>query len=219
MEDHKDPIRAVWRLMATARHHSDPAGQGGPADRGRPGPADREDEGMPLKIVRRPDTGTFQITGTIRVGKASVRVRESAGTADRAVAEELARRRQREIEDDLLTGGQASVPSFASAVERYASSRHLHRNDRNSPSQAARIISGRTRQITSIVEVGTTFRAQHLAGRTPATLARWRTTLVSVLHHAGLAPRYPCPPGRRWQVQARSPPGPIFDRSRTRPSG
>jgi integrase len=69
---------------------------------------------MPLKLSRRSPTGPWQITGTV----AGQRVRESAGTTDRKLANE----KRAALETRLIRGevfGQRAVVTFAEAVESY----------------------------------------------------------------------------------------------------
>lgn len=69
---------------------------------------------MPLRLKRRPGSPNWHLAGTVR-GQA---VRESTGTADRAVAEQIRIKR----EGELLTAsihGRAAVATFAEAVVSY----------------------------------------------------------------------------------------------------
>lgn len=69
---------------------------------------------MPLKLSRREGTGLWQITGTV----AGQRVRESSGTADRAIAEEIRAKREADLHRAAIYG-PAVVKTWGEAVLRY----------------------------------------------------------------------------------------------------
>nr|WP_314074711.1 tyrosine-type recombinase/integrase [uncultured Roseococcus sp.] len=69
---------------------------------------------MPLKLVRRPGTALWQITGTV----AGQRVRESSGTTDRAIAEEIRAKRETDLHRAAIYG-PAVVKTWGEAVLRY----------------------------------------------------------------------------------------------------
>jgi integrase len=69
---------------------------------------------MPLKLVRRPNTPTWVIRGTLR----GVRVEESTGTGNRTAAEEICAKRETEILKASIYG-RAATASFAEAALSY----------------------------------------------------------------------------------------------------
>lgn len=76
---------------------------------------------MPLKVIRRTDTGTLWIIGTVRVAgeKRGRRIRESAGTDDLHLAQEAATAREREILRTAWHGERRGTRTFAAAAEAY----------------------------------------------------------------------------------------------------
>lgn len=69
---------------------------------------------MSLKLTRRKGTGVWQISGTI----AGERVRESTGTAERAIAEEIRVKREGELHRAAIYG-PAAVKTWGEAILRY----------------------------------------------------------------------------------------------------
>jgi integrase len=70
---------------------------------------------MPLKIIRRPGSSVWQITGTI----AGQRVRESTGISDRALAEERRSQREQELYHSAIYGRRVVV-TWEDAVISYS---------------------------------------------------------------------------------------------------
>lgn len=78
---------------------------------------------MPLKIVRRTDTGSLTISGTVKLPDGSrVRVRARAGSNDRDLAEEEARALEARILRDAYHGQRRGARSFSEAVVSYVES-------------------------------------------------------------------------------------------------
>lgn len=69
---------------------------------------------MPLKCVRRPKTPYWIIRGTVR----KIRVEESSGTTDRALAQEIRANREAEIITQSVYG-RAATATFAEACNSY----------------------------------------------------------------------------------------------------
>ncbi len=67
-----------------------------------------------LKLIKRPDSPHWQITGTLR----GIRVRESTGTDSRPHAEAVLAKRQQEILDRAVYG-ERHTATFAEAVNLY----------------------------------------------------------------------------------------------------
>lgn len=100
---------------------------------------------MPITLTRRPTSPFWWITGTIR-GR---RIRESAGTGERAVAEEIRARREAEILDEVIHG-KGRAFTFADVVLSY-----LEHAGPHSPSTRARVLRllkhfGKTAQANQI---------------------------------------------------------------------
>lgn len=76
---------------------------------------------MPLKVDRRPDTGTLWITGTVKPAGTTtgVRVRQRAGSDDEALAREEAVSIEREILRNHHLGHRPVERTFAAAVASY----------------------------------------------------------------------------------------------------
>lgn len=77
---------------------------------------------MPLKVSKRKDRKGYWITGTVN----SVRIRESAGTHSRALAEELRSKREAELIRAAIYGAEDAT-TFAQAVVLYLKGGHSHR--------------------------------------------------------------------------------------------
>ncbi len=69
---------------------------------------------MPLRLVRRPKSPFWNIRGTVR----GIRVEESAGTGERAVAEEIRAKREAQILAESVYGRRATC-TFAEAAVSY----------------------------------------------------------------------------------------------------
>lgn len=76
---------------------------------------------MPLRVVRRTDTGTLWIVGTVRAAdqKRGVRIRKRAASDDRRIAEEEARTLELSIIRDRHLGERPRSRTFAEAVASY----------------------------------------------------------------------------------------------------
>ena len=76
---------------------------------------------MPLKIIRRPDTGALVISGTVRPAGApkGILVRRRAGSDDEALAREEAARLEAEILRTAWHGERPGVRGFAEAALSY----------------------------------------------------------------------------------------------------
>lgn len=135
-----------------------------------------------LKLIRRPDSPHWHITGTLR----GVRVRESTGTDSRPHAESILAKRQQEVLDRSVFG-EKHTATFAEAVNLYLD------------------LGGDARYLAPLVERWGTWRLASItpleiarAGREiyggckPATLDRQLyTPVIAVLNgaaHAGLCP-------------------------------
>jgi integrase len=79
-------------------------------------------DAMPLKVTTRRDRGGLWIVGTV----AGVRVRESAGTDNRSLAEEVKSRREQDLIRASLYGRENET-TFAQAAVAYLEAGHSHR--------------------------------------------------------------------------------------------
>jgi integrase len=85
---------------------------------------------VPLKVVRRPDTNTLWIMGTVRPPGATegVRIRQRAGTTDGRLAREAATALEASILRDAWHGKRSGSRTLAEAVDSYLS--HAPRSTR-----------------------------------------------------------------------------------------
>src|SRR5690242_16337253 len=76
---------------------------------------------MPLRVYRRPDTGTIYITGTVRPAGSDTgyRVRQRAGSDNEAAAREEAAAIELQIIRDHHLGTKPAECGFAAAVTAY----------------------------------------------------------------------------------------------------
>ena len=77
---------------------------------------------MPLKLSKRKNRKGFWVTGTVH----GVRIRESTGTDNRALAEELRAKREVELIRASLYGVEDTT-TFAEAIILYLQAGHSHR--------------------------------------------------------------------------------------------
>jgi len=142
---------------------------------------------MSAKITKR---GKYwQIRGTVRVGKASRRLRETTGTDDEKTATLKLNERVAEVQRELLLGDMApkrkrGMPNFATAAGRYlVINTHLGHQDRNKL-----LIMGDFFGNTPIDELDQTawdnFVAAKLPDRAPGTIHRWAAMFIAPLTHS-----------------------------------
>lgn len=142
---------------------------------------------MPLRVSRRPDTGTLWITGTVRPAGAQtgVRIRRRAGSDREAEAREEAVALEREILRASWHGPRAAVRSFATAVRSYIE--HEPRSDATLDTIARMVRHWGEKPLDQIgQEAVDEARAILLRpGAKPATVRRnLITPLRAVLNHA-----------------------------------
>jgi integrase len=128
----------------------------------------------------------WQIRGTVRVGKASRRLRETTGTDDEEAATLLLNQRVAEVQRELLLGDAApkrkrGMPNFATAAGNYlAVKTHLGNQDKNKL-----LVMGEFFGNTRVDELDSTdwenFVATKLRNRKPGTIHRWAAMFMAPL--------------------------------------
>jgi integrase len=131
----------------------------------------------------------WQIRGTVRVGKASRRLRETTGTDDEKTATLKLNARVAEVERELLLGDAApkrkrAIPNFATAAGSYlAVKTHLGHQDRNKL-----LAMGVFFENTPIDELDQSdwdlFVTDKLPDRKASTIHRWHAMFMAPLLHA-----------------------------------
>jgi integrase len=140
----------------------------------------------------------FQIEGTVRVGKKSVRIRETTGARDEAAATVILNQRVAEIERELLLGtdvakAKRGVPDFATVAADYVDDNpHLGNQDRNKLVKLGEFF-GETPVDHIGAEDWENFVAEILEGRAPATVRRWFAMFSPPMHRASRAYRFSLP--------------------------
>lgn len=141
---------------------------------------------MPLRISRRPDTGTLWITGTVRAAgqQTGRRVRQRAGSDDERLAREEAATLEANILKTAWHGERPSSHNFAEAVAAYLRSAARSKGTKGYARRL--LVHFKEEPLGSLdQEAWDRARAGLLRdGASPSTEARILGVLLAILHHA-----------------------------------
>ena len=157
---------------------------------------------MPLRVIRRPDTGTVWIIGTVTPAgaKRGLRIRRRAGTNDERLAREEAAGLEAQVLRDFHLGARPAVRGWGEAALSYLD--HAERSTRTEALIRRLTLHFRDLPIDRIdqVAVDTARKVILLPDASPATVLRnLISPLRAVLRHAELRgwcrpPRFDVPP-------------------------
>lgn len=128
---------------------------------------------MPIRVVRRKDTGALTISGTVKLPNGSrVRVRARAGSDNSQLAEEEARALEARILRDAYHGERRGARSFSEAVVSYVESKPRSPDTTELLNRLLRALGDMPLSAIDQTAVVKARRAMLAPGAKPATFAR-----------------------------------------------